>query len=122
MKAAKAAFHAYVRSGESHGLREIEQKSMSVGSDTDGGYLVPEEVEQTIGQRLANISPIRSIWSVQADEQQRVQEAVHDVGSRDRMGRGDRGAHRDDVAGACRTVAPRWSFTATAVSDGDLAR
>jgi HK97 family phage major capsid protein len=60
----KAAFHAYVRSGESHGLRDIEQKSMSGGSNPDGGYLVPEEVETTIGEKLANISPIRSIASV----------------------------------------------------------
>jgi HK97 family phage major capsid protein len=60
----KAAFDAYVRAGESHGLRALEQKSMSGGSNPDGGYLVPEEVESTIGRRLANISPIRSISSV----------------------------------------------------------
>jgi HK97 family phage major capsid protein len=53
-----------VRSGESHGLRALEQKSMSGGSNPDGGYLVPEEVEATIGRRLTNISPIRSISSV----------------------------------------------------------
>ena len=60
----KAAFDAYVRGGESNGLRELEQKSMSVASNPDGGYLVPEEVEQTIGRRLVNISPICSIASV----------------------------------------------------------
>jgi HK97 family phage major capsid protein len=37
---------------------------MSVGSDPDGGYLVPEEIEQAIGKRLAAISPIRSIAAV----------------------------------------------------------
>jgi HK97 family phage major capsid protein len=60
----KAAFETYVRSGESHGLRAIEQKSMSIGSNPDGGYLVPPEVETFIGERLATISPIRSIASV----------------------------------------------------------
>jgi HK97 family phage major capsid protein len=60
----KAAFDAYVRSGDSAGLRELELKAMSVGSNPDGGYLVPEEVETMIGRRLANISPIRAIAGV----------------------------------------------------------
>jgi HK97 family phage major capsid protein len=62
----KAAFEAYVRSGESAGLRTLEVKAMSVGSNPDGGYLVPAEVENEIGQRLAAISPIRSIAGVRA--------------------------------------------------------
>ena len=60
----KAAFDAYVRSGETAGLRALEMKAMSIGSNTDGGYLVPPEVEQVIGQRLTAISPIRSIAGV----------------------------------------------------------
>ena len=57
----KAAFEAYVRSGESGGLRALELKALSAGSNPDGGYLVPPEVETQIGQRLTAISPIRSI-------------------------------------------------------------
>jgi HK97 family phage major capsid protein len=57
----KAAFEAYVRSGETANLRVLEAKAMSVGSNADGGYLVPPEVEHTIGERLTAISPIRSI-------------------------------------------------------------
>ena len=34
---------------------------MSIGSNADGGYLVPPEIEQAIGQRLTAISPIRAI-------------------------------------------------------------
>lgn len=60
----KSAFDTYVRSGESSGLREIETKALSVGSNADGGYLVPVELEHSIGERLAAISPIRSIASV----------------------------------------------------------
>jgi HK97 family phage major capsid protein len=37
---------------------------MSVGSNPDGGYLVPVELEREIGERLAAISPIRAISSV----------------------------------------------------------
>ncbi|MGC1467717.1 MAG: phage major capsid protein, partial [Pseudolabrys sp.] len=57
----KAAFEAYVRSGESSGLRALEMKALSAGSNPDGGYLVPAEVETQIGERLTAISPIRSI-------------------------------------------------------------
>ena len=60
----KQAFEAYVRKGETHGLFDIEAKSMSVGSGTDGGYLVPAETETEIGTRLRAASPIRSIASV----------------------------------------------------------
>jgi HK97 family phage major capsid protein len=60
----KSAFHAYMRSGDSAGLRTLETKAMSVGSNPDGGYLVPVEVEQQIGERLATISPIRNIAGV----------------------------------------------------------
>jgi len=60
----KSAFEAYVRSGEASALREIETKAMSAGSNADGGYLVPSELEHEIGQRLAAISPIRAIASV----------------------------------------------------------
>ena len=57
----KAAFLAYVRSGESSGLKALESKALSVGSNPDGGYLVPDEVETTIGRRLATVSPIRAL-------------------------------------------------------------
>src|SRR5579875_3085024 len=36
----KAAFEAYVRTGEAGGLRALEVKAMSIGSNPDGGYLV----------------------------------------------------------------------------------
>lgn len=58
------AFEAYMRQGESGGLRQLEAKALSVGSDPDGGYLVPEETEREIGRRLAALSPIRAISGV----------------------------------------------------------
>ena len=60
----KAAFDEYVRKGESAGLRAVETKAMSVGSNPDGGYTVPFETEKTIGERLTLISPIRGIAGV----------------------------------------------------------
>jgi HK97 family phage major capsid protein len=58
----KAAFDAYVRAGDEDGMRRIEQKALSVGSD--GGYVVPEETEREIGRRLASVSPIRGISGI----------------------------------------------------------
>lgn len=60
----KSAFEAYVRGGETGALRALETKAMSAGSNPDGGYLVPVELEHEIGQRLAAISPIRALASV----------------------------------------------------------
>jgi len=60
----KQAFEAYVRSGDASNLRALEMKAMSVGSNADGGYLVPPEIETEIGQRLTAISPIRAIAGV----------------------------------------------------------
>ena len=60
----KSAFDGYMRTGESVGLRALEVKAMSVGSNPDGGYVVPVEIEKAIGERLTAISPIRSIAGV----------------------------------------------------------
>nr|WP_321463373.1 phage major capsid protein [uncultured Cohaesibacter sp.] len=60
----KAAFDRYIRSGVEQDLRDLEAKAMSISSDPDGGYLVPELVEAEVGKRLAAISPIRAIADV----------------------------------------------------------
>lgn len=58
------AFEGYVRKGEAASLRELEGKALSVGSDPDGGYLVPEETERSVMRALTDISPIRAIAGV----------------------------------------------------------
>lgn len=60
----KAAFAAYVRSGEAGGLKRLEGKALSAGSGPDGGYLAPSTVETEILRRLASVSPIRSLATV----------------------------------------------------------
>jgi HK97 family phage major capsid protein len=60
----KRAFESYIRKGEAHGLSAIEAKAMSVGSGTDGGYLVPSQTEAEIARLLSKASPIRSIADV----------------------------------------------------------
>ena len=46
----KAAFDSYIRKGAETDLRQLEAKAMSIGSDPDGGYLVPEQVEAEVGK------------------------------------------------------------------------
>ena len=60
----KSAFDSYVRKGEPGALRDLERKALSVGSDPDGGYLVPEETERTVNRALRDISPIRAIAGI----------------------------------------------------------
>jgi HK97 family phage major capsid protein len=60
----KAAFDAYVRTGEAAGLRELEAKALSIGSDPDGGFLVSEELETAVNRGVRNVSPIRAIAQI----------------------------------------------------------
>jgi HK97 family phage major capsid protein len=62
----KAAFDRYVRRGDSHGLDALELKTaaFSAGSNPDGGYTVPLEIETTIDAILAKASPIRALATV----------------------------------------------------------
>lgn len=52
----KDAFAAYVKRGE--------EKALRIGSNADGGYLVPQETDDEIGRLMAALSPIRAIASV----------------------------------------------------------
>ncbi|MEO0810349.1 MAG: phage major capsid protein, partial [Pseudomonadota bacterium] len=60
----KSAFDGYMRKGEAGALIQLEAKALSVSSDPDGGYLVPEEMETMINRALRDVSPIRSIAGV----------------------------------------------------------
>ena len=60
----KAAFETYVRQGEANNLRRLEEKALSIGSDPDGGYLVPPEIEANVMSALRESSPIRAISAI----------------------------------------------------------
>ncbi|KWV79708.1 Phage capsid family protein [Pseudomonas fluorescens] len=44
----KAALGEYIKSGDDSGLIELQGKSMSVGSDPDGGFAVPEYLDREV--------------------------------------------------------------------------
>ncbi len=60
----KQAFEAYVRRGDDSRMRRIEEKAMTAGIGSEGGYLVAPETETEIARRLAAVSPIRGISAV----------------------------------------------------------
>lgn len=60
----KAAFDAYVRRGEEGSLRDMEAKAYSGSVIADGGTLMPPQVDDEIGRRVALISPMRRLATV----------------------------------------------------------
>lgn len=60
----KTAFCAYLRKGIDTNLSSIEKKSLSVLSDTDGGFLVTPAMADNIAKRVEEFSPIRKIANV----------------------------------------------------------
>lgn len=44
----KTAFKSFIRKGDTEQLLALEQKAMSVASDPDGGFAVPEAIDQEI--------------------------------------------------------------------------
>lgn len=57
----RAAMDAYVRKGRTDGYENLESKGMSVGSEADGGYLVPDDTETAILSALKDESPMRAL-------------------------------------------------------------
>jgi HK97 family phage major capsid protein len=58
------AFLDYVRRGVDAGLLDNEVKALSVGTNPDGGYLVPVEAELAMDRLLSEASPMRSVCTV----------------------------------------------------------
>lgn len=61
----KKAYSAFMRKGVTDGLRELEVKNaISDGSDPDGGYAVPVELDRNISETLINMSAMRRLCNV----------------------------------------------------------
>ena len=60
----KAAWSAYVRRGDESALASFEAKALSAGSEPDGGYVAPPDLDRLIETRLRQVSPMRQIATV----------------------------------------------------------
>lgn len=59
-----AAWSRYLRSGDESGLARLDTKALSTGSDEQGGYIAPPELDRLIEARLMQSSPMRQIATV----------------------------------------------------------
>lgn len=60
----RAGLRGYLRKGIDAGLRDLEAKAMSVGSDPDGGYTVESDKSGRIITRVFDTSPMRGEASI----------------------------------------------------------
>lgn len=64
-RAYKSAFVSWIRRGDQGIMTDADRKAMSVGSDPDGGYLVPADLGGRIVQKVYETSPVRRIAAVE---------------------------------------------------------
>jgi len=69
----KNAFDNYLRTAHEGDLRELERKTLSVGSDPDGGYVAPEEMSNRVLSIVYETSPMRTIATVQTTDKKEVE-------------------------------------------------
>lgn len=60
----KNALNNYLRKGMEAGLESLELKSLSAGTNADGGYLVTPEMSETLIQIVKDGSPLRDLATV----------------------------------------------------------
>ena len=58
------AWSRYLRTGDESGLSRLDIKALTAGTDDQGGYTAPPELDRLIEARLMQASPMRQIASV----------------------------------------------------------
>jgi HK97 family phage major capsid protein len=90
----KQAFWEYQRKGNIDWQTVEERKAMSVGTDADGGYLVPAPPVGRIVQKVYDLSPIRQIANVMSISGDAL-EGVNDLDEADYGWVGETGTRSD---------------------------
>jgi HK97 family phage major capsid protein len=60
----KSAWGAYLRKGDDSGLARLDLKALTQGTENQGGYVAPPELDRLIEARLMVASPMRQIATV----------------------------------------------------------
>lgn len=63
-EARNEAWQRYLRAGDESGLARLDTKSLNTGTDEQGGYVAPPELDRLIEARLQAASPMRTIATV----------------------------------------------------------
>ncbi|MEH6807593.1 MAG: phage major capsid protein [Hyphomonas oceanitis] len=58
------AWGRYLRTGDDSGISRLDTKGLNTGSDAQGGYVAPPELDRLIEARLMAASPMRAIATV----------------------------------------------------------
>ena len=58
------AWAHYLRTGDDSGMARLDVKALNTGTDAQGGYVAPPELDRLIEARLLAASPMRSIATV----------------------------------------------------------
>jgi len=58
------AWSLYLRTGDESGISRLDTKSLNTGTDAQGGYVAPPELDRMIEARLSEASPMRQIATV----------------------------------------------------------
>ena len=123
MAAYAQAFDRFFRKGVEANLAELGVKAkLTTGSDPDGGFVVPSEMESTIDRVLENMSAMRSLARVLPVFVLDLQEARDDVGRGRGLGGREGRAARDRHAEACRSGVPDVRALRQSGGDPDPAR
>jgi HK97 family phage major capsid protein len=77
----KGAFETYARTGQADAIRMLESKALNGAIAPDAGYLLPPDAEAMILQRMAALSPIRSISAVRPLANSALKKAVYPSGA-----------------------------------------
>lgn len=62
----KEGFDRFLRKGDDTGLSDLQTKAMTIGSDPDGGYFVPTEIEQGVDGLARATSSIMALATQRA--------------------------------------------------------
>lgn len=73
----KEAFNNFMRKGKEDGLRDLEQKALSIGTDEDGGFGVPEELDRNIYSLQRDATPMRQVASVRQVSNEKYKKLVN---------------------------------------------
>lgn len=61
----RSAFRNYLRKGMDAGLEKMQLKALSVGTDTEGGFLVPNQMSELLTQIVFESSPMRKLATIE---------------------------------------------------------
>ena len=59
----KEAFQEFLRKGVTADLEDLQAKALNLGTDADGGYAVPEQLDRSILTLMKEYSPMRQVCS-----------------------------------------------------------